>query len=258
MSRVAISRYGHENKPDDGTGGAVIVRKIRRIFSGLSKRYGIARYQRFVPPDEASRDLFTGGRPPAPGLVIARGFDLPNEPPPPGDGQHILFLGRIDVEEKGLDLLLAAVAEAMPGLPVVLAGAGSRAEERKLVDLLGQTCGPVAWVGHVCCPARDALLRDCAFAVLPSRRVTAGRSAVEAMTWGKPVVHFDLPALRWMGDEAAIGVPAFDVGALSTAIRGLTSDDGRRASMGRAARQTAERYARTVSPNVTRISQTGD
>lgn len=214
-----------------------------KIPFGFVKRQGLAPCQRFIVLNEADRDLVTRGRRDVSGTVIPNGVDLPDEPPPPGQGQYILFLGRIDVDQKGLDLLLAAIAVAKPGLPVLVAGAGRPTEERKLVRLLQQTCGPVARVGHVSGPAKEALLRDCAFLVLPSRHETFGLSALEAMAWGKPVVHFDLPRLRWMGSEAAIGVPAFDVDSLAAAIRRLATDDVQRASMGRAARKTAERYS---------------
>jgi phosphatidylinositol alpha-mannosyltransferase len=223
---------------------ADMTRRYKIPFSFI-ERQGLARYQRFIVLNEADRDLVTRGRHDVSCTVIPNGVDLPEELPPAGAGQHILFLGRIDVDQKGLDLLLAAIAVAKPELPVLVAGAGRRPEERKLVRLLGHTCGPVAWVGHVSGPAKDALLRDCAFVVLPSRYETFNLSALEAMAWGKPVVHFDLPQLRWMGIEAAIGVPAFDVDSLAVAIRALATDDVQRASMGRAARQTAERYSRS-------------
>ncbi len=214
-----------------------------KIPLGFYERQGLARYRRFIVMNEADRDLVTRGRHDVSCAVIPNGVDLPDEPPPPGEGRHILFLGRIDVEQKGLDFLLAAIAKGQPGLPVMLAGAGCPAEESKLVRLLRQARGPVARVGHVSGPAKEALLRDCAFLVLPSRYETFGLSALEAMAWGKPVVHFDLPRLQWMGNEAAIGVPAFDVGSLAVAIRELATDDVRRMSMGRAARKTAERYS---------------
>jgi phosphatidylinositol alpha-mannosyltransferase len=215
------------------------------IPSGFIERQGLARYQRVIVSNEADGDLITRGRRDVSCTVIPHGVDLPDEPPPPGAGQHILFLGRIDVDQKGLDLLLAAVALAKPELPVLVAGAGRPTEERKLVGLIEQTRGPVARIGHVSGPAKDALLRDCAFMVLPSRYETFGLSALEAMAWGKPVVHFNLPRLQWMGDEAAIGVPALDVESLAAAIRGLATDDVQRASMGRAARGTAERHSWT-------------
>src|SRR5580698_2433449 len=95
-----------------------------------------------------------------PGLT---GRVVSEDSPGPGHGRYVLFLGRVDVHRAGLDLLLAAVSLAPPPLPVIVAGTGRRAERRKLVRLLGQTSGPVAWVGDVAAPARSSLLRQCAF-----------------------------------------------------------------------------------------------
>ena len=155
--------------------------------------------------------------------------------PAPGEGRYALFLGRVDVYRAGLDLLLAAVDLAPPPLTVILAGTGRRAERRKLVRLLGQTCGPVAWVGDVAAPARRILMQQCAFLVEPSRSGGTGRSVLEAMACGKPVVCFDLPGARWPGNEAAIRVPTADVTALAVAITTLSTDDALRARMGDAA-----------------------
>ena len=155
--------------------------------------------------------------------------------PAPGEGRYALFLGRVDVYRAGLDLLLAAVDLAPPPLPVIVAGTGRRAERRKLVRLLGQTRGPVSWVGDVAAPARNILLQQCAFLVDPARSGGTGRSVLEAMACGKPVVLFDLPGARWPGNEAAIRVPAADVAALAVAITTLSADGALRARMERAA-----------------------
>ena len=155
--------------------------------------------------------------------------------PASGEGRYVLFLGRVDVYRAGLDLLLAAVSLAPPPLPVIVAGTGRRAERRKLVRLLGQTSGPVAWVGDVAAPARSALLRDCAFLVDPARSGGTGRSVLEAMAWGKPVILFDLPDARCPANEAAIRVPAADVTALAVAITTLSTDGALRARMEHAA-----------------------
>jgi glycosyltransferase involved in cell wall biosynthesis len=145
----------------------------------------------------------------------------------PGEDRYVLFLGRVDVYRAGLDLLLAAVNLAPPPLPVIVAGTGRRAERRKLARLLGQTSGPVAWVGDVPAPARSILLRQCAFLVDPARSGGTGRSVLEARAWGKPVILFDLPGARRPGNEAVIRVPAADVRALADAITALSTDDGR-------------------------------
>src|ERR1019366_3750593 len=168
---------------------------FRLLLAGAARRITHDMWiESFIPPFSTSFIPLVTTRPVI--SLVRNGVDLPDEPPPPGEGQHILVLGRIDVNQKGLDLLLAAIALAKPRLPVLVAGAGCPAEERKLFRLIEQTCGPVARVGQVSGPAKEALLRDCAFLVLPSRYETFGLSALEAMAWGKPVVHFDLPRLR--------------------------------------------------------------
>ena len=66
-----------------------------------------------------------------------------------GSGEHILFLGRVQIWEKGLDLLLAAYARSGLDMPLLIAGAGTRGEERSW-----QRCSPrhgarARWLGQV-------------------------------------------------------------------------------------------------------------
>ena len=135
-----------------------------------------------------------------------------------GRGEHILFLGRIDIREKGLDLLLAAYEKERAGHAV--AGRGSSApgaRSDKLAALLAATSGDVRWLGHVTGQHKQQLLEDSAFVVLPSRYESFGLAALEGMAYGKPVVHFDLPSLRWMDGD--VRVPPFDVSALAAEMR---------------------------------------
>ncbi len=159
-----------------------------------------------------------------------------------GFGKHILFLGRIDIKEKGLDLLLAAYQRSGLSMPLLIAGSGTRREERKLGDLLAVTGGNVRWVGQVNGPDKQELLEGSAFVVLPSRQETFGLAALEGMSYGKPVVHFDLPALRWMSGD--VRVPPFDVSALAGEIHHLAADEAARRELGRTAHAAAQRYRR--------------
>ena len=98
-------------------------------------------------------------------------------------------------------------------MPLLVAGSGIRREERKFAALLAATGGDVRWVGHVTGQQKQELLERSAFVMLPSRHEAFGLAALEGMSYGKPVVHFDLPALRWMDGD--VRVPPFDVGALA-------------------------------------------
>ena len=87
---------------------------------------------------------------------------------------------------------------------------------------------------------KQQLLEECAFLVLPSRYESFGLSALEAMSYGKPVVHFDLPYLRWI--EGDVRVPPFDVSALAAEMRALAADEAVRRELGRTALAAAQRY----------------
>ncbi len=159
-----------------------------------------------------------------------------------GHGEHILYLGRVQVWEKGLDLLLAAYASSRAGLPLVIAGAGTKREERQLTALLAAAGPGVRWVGPVTGERKDALLRSSALVVMPSRSEAFGIAGLEGMAYGKPVVHFGLPTLDWMSGD--VSVPPFDTGALAAALAELAADQGRRAGLGRAARTAARQFGR--------------
>jgi glycosyltransferase involved in cell wall biosynthesis len=158
-----------------------------------------------------------------------------------GSGEHILFLGRIDVWKKGLDLLLDAYGRSGLSVPLLIAGAGVPSEERKLSRLISGVDGNVRWIGHVAGQAKQELLDRSAFVVVPSRYETFGLVALEAMSRGKPVVHFDLPTLGWMDGD--VSVRPYDTGALATQMRALAGDEAARRELGRTAHATAQRYS---------------
>jgi glycosyltransferase involved in cell wall biosynthesis len=159
-----------------------------------------------------------------------------------GVGEYILFLGRIDVWKKGLDLLLDAYEKSGVTIPLIIAGAGVPREERRLAGLVSHMGGRVRWVGHVAGPTKRDMLDRSAFLMLPSRHETFGLVALEAMARGKPVLHFDLPTLGWMDGD--VRVPPYDIDALATQMRNLADDEATRRELGRTAHATAQRYSR--------------
>lgn len=159
-----------------------------------------------------------------------------------GRGEHILFLGRIDIREKGLDLLLAAYERSGLTMPLLVAGSGTRREERRFEALLSTASGDVRWLGHVAGQRKQELMKGSAFVVLPSRHETFPLVVLEGMACGKPVMHFDLPTLRWM--EGDVRVPSFDVDAFAGAMRRLADDETVRRELGRTAQVAAQRYGR--------------
>jgi phosphatidylinositol alpha-mannosyltransferase len=223
-------------------GGADMARKYRLPFA-IVEHWGLGLYRHFIVLNETDRAAVRRWSERATCALIPNGATRPRvEQSTFGRGDHILFLGRIDVRQKGLDLLLAAVREDPPPLPLVIAGSGTRHEERILRELLKPVHQHVRLAGRVCGAEKDDLLRNCAFVVVPSRFETFSLSALEAMTYGKPVVCFDLPQLDWIAADCGVRVPPFDIRALSAAMRTLSTQPERRSALGRRAYALSRDY----------------
>lgn len=225
--------------------GEEMWRRYRLPFF-LIERFGLRFYRDVVVLNPADRARVSGCNPAAEVRVIPNGMDLPEV----DDGvlehhEHVLFLGRIDIREKGLDLLLSAYERSGLAMPLLIAGVGTRREERKLLALLAATSGDVRWLGYVSGQQKRELLERSAFVVLPSRYESFGLAALEGMSYGKPVVHFDLASLGWMDGD--VRVPAFDVSALAAQMAELADHEKARLDLGRAAQAAARRYRRDVT-----------
>ncbi|GAA1973332.1 glycosyltransferase [Kitasatospora viridis] len=232
---------------DQVRAGRVMWHKYHLPFF-LAERLSFRCYRDLVALNEADAAELRRYSPRARVHVIANGVeDRPEPVQPVGGGDFILYLGRIDTWQKGLDLLLPAYRQAAPALPLVLAGSGTEGEERQLRRLLAlHGRDDVTWLGHVGEEHKDRIMRESAFMVMPSRHETFGLVALESMAYGKPVLHFDLPCLRWMNGEGDLSVPAFDVAALAGGIRHLVEDGADRARLGRAAHLASRRLSWTV------------
>ncbi|MEJ2870564.1 glycosyltransferase family 4 protein [Actinomycetospora sp. OC33-EN08] len=220
--------------------GADMARRYHLPFEAVERR-GLALYRHFVVLNDVDAALVASSSPAATVAVVPNGIDLPDATTP-AVGNGLLFLGRVDVRQKGLDLLLEALPD---GGSLEIAGSGTPAEEARLAALVGDD-PRVRRLGRVDGEAKDAALRRCAVMVVPSRYETFCLTALEAMAHGRPVVHFDLDRLGWIGD-GGLAVPAFSVPALRAALADLLADPDRRAALGAAARVRSLDYDRRIT-----------
>jgi glycosyltransferase involved in cell wall biosynthesis len=222
--------------------GEVMWRKYHLPFF-LVERLGFRCYPHLVVMNEADAAAVRRLSPKASVQVIENGVERQYvDEDRLGEGNHILFMGRIDTWSKGLDLLVAASAQGSLSIPLLLAGSGAAPEEKKLKALLAGQGRQVRWLGHVSGERKQNLLKNSAFIVLPSRHETFGLAALEGMSYGKPVLHFDLPGLRWMRGSGGVDVPPFDVDLLADRMRRLAADAQWRRRLGREAYRGAQRH----------------
>jgi glycosyltransferase involved in cell wall biosynthesis len=206
------------------------------------ERLGLRLYRSVVTLNDADASLVRRHSPNATVHVIPNGVERRRlNAARLGQGEHILFLGRIDLNCKGLDLLLAAYARAAPPMPLLVAGSGPPQQERRLEAMLATAGEGVRWLGHVGDEIKQDLLDRSAFLVMPSRNESFGIAALEAMSCGKPILHFDLPSLGWMGG-GDVAVPPFDVDLFAANMRELATDAELRRRLGRQSYLSSERY----------------
>jgi glycosyltransferase involved in cell wall biosynthesis len=147
---------------------------------------------------------------------------------------YILFLGRLDIYQKGIDTLLSAYAKSGVGLPLKIVGDG---KDRTKVERLSS--GVARVVGRM---SRNDALSGCAFVVMPSRFESWGMVAIEAGAMGKAVLATDIPGLNEAVVDGDTGLLVSGADGLSAGIRLLTENNELRHRLGRNGRIRAKDF----------------
>lgn len=143
-----------------------------------------------------------------------------------GGEKFILFIGRLDINQKGIDLLLDAYGKVANSVKqdLIIAGHGSITEVEKIKKIINmhKISDRVTLAGKISGNVKLEMFANADFLVLPSRFEGQGMTFLEAINCGKTVVCFDIPDLSWMEKSIAEKVPAFSVDKLASAIQKLS------------------------------------
>ncbi|MHB9756156.1 glycosyltransferase [Streptomyces sp. BYX5S] len=213
----------------------------RRWWSGV---------ERFFCISAAQRDLLVSSGMPADLLTVKHNFVPDPGARREGDGEQLLYLGRL-AEAKGVRVLMAAwdmvAAQGGVGVPLVLAGAGPLERE---VRAWAQGRDDVRFVGLLePDEVRKAVARSVAVVAPSLAPETFGLVVAEAMAAGVPAVASGHGAFVELVDDGATGLlhrPG-ERTSLASCLRGIAEEPGRNREMGLAARR---RYERGFSPAV--------
>jgi glycosyltransferase involved in cell wall biosynthesis len=227
--------------------GQSMAKKYKLPFHWI-ERIGLKTYRFGIAVSEPIRSELLAANPRMQAEVIPNGVDpelisqvVHNE------GRHILFLGRISIQHKGLDLLLSAFHQASQksAVPLVIAGAGLASDEtllkRRIKELgLGSR---IELLGKVSGEQKAQAFRGAMFMVMPSRFEGFPLTLLEAFCWQLPVVLYSIPELDWLPESCCVKVKPFDVEGLANAMLLLAGDENRRRRMG----ETAKSWVRQFS-----------
>ena len=163
---------------------------------------------------------------------------------------YILFFGRMDTYNKGIDVLLPAFARlkpAHPGVRLVLAGRGTEARLNELTSIsrsLGISDG-VELTGPVSEAEKWNLYAGALFTCQPSRYEGWGIAAIESGAAGKAVIGTEVPGLvdAIRPGRTGLLVPAEDPEALAGAMNRLLLNARMRADLGKNGRAWAANFS---------------
>jgi glycogen synthase len=163
------------------------------------------------------------------------------------EGDYLLYFGRIDWFQKGLDTLLEAfrqLTRTRPSLQLKVAGRGKDMDRlRTAVQDFGLDRN-VQLLGAVTDDERNELFRGALALLMPSRFEGFGMVAAEGMAAGVPVVAAASGSLPEVigGEGGGVLVPPREPAALAAAVEALLSQPGTRERLSRSARESAERF----------------
>jgi glycogen synthase len=209
------------------------------------ERLGVRSHRRLIAVSAGTAEKLHRLNPAARVDVIGNGVEQAMFEPGPQPGRDVVFLGRLELHGKGLDLLLEAWAAVCSQVreDLVIAG-GGQGEARVHRHVRGLGLGSrVRFVGWRSGVDKVTFLNEARLVVVPSRHETFGLVALEALATATPVLAFDIPSLREvLPPDVGWTVPAFDVDALASRLRTLLRDPGALAEAGARGRRFARTY----------------
>jgi glycosyltransferase involved in cell wall biosynthesis len=154
------------------------------------------------------------------------------------DGGYLLYVGRMEINNKGLDTLAQDLREG-GGHRLVVAGRGR--EERKFREMVSGL--DVDFKGFVSEQEKKELLRRCSALVLPSRFEGWGIVVLEAAACGKPVIVSDIIELDYaVGGGFGLSFAKGDSLDLASVMDRVMGEPALRDELGKRAREFARRY----------------
>lgn len=229
---TARERWGPALAPALSALEKTMIRRARRLTATSTATYQLLRT--IVDPSVPIDLVYAG--------VPDELFRLPRAP----EG-YLLYFGRLDVIQKGLDTLLQAVAILTSKRPEVEMRIAGRGKDMDRVASMARELGierNVRLLGAVDEAERQRLFAGAAVQLMPSRFEGFGMVAAEAMAAGVPLVAAASGSLPEVVDPPRGGVlvPAGDAPALAAGVERLLDDAAARERLSSSARVSAERF----------------
>ncbi len=223
-------------------------RKYKLPFP-LIESIGLKTYNNFIVLSENAKNQILDKNKDANILLTTNGVDIPEnlEPYSKRDQSYLLFIGRIEVNQKGLDILLSAYKKVLKTYSVKLkiAGTGSPNEVETLNDLI-KVNGlekNVELLGRVGGVEKSETISHSTVIIVSSRFETFSIAALEAISYGIPLVCFDIKGMSWIPKEMVERAKSFSDISLAEKISKLLDNRVLRSNISKLQIDKSKKYA---------------
>ncbi len=194
-----------------------MLRKYKIPFH-LVENLGIKAYRNFIVLTEETEKKIKKLNSQARVEVIPNGVSFPcvnNQ----SVKKHFLFIGRIEINQKGLDLLLDAYKsiEIKTDYSLAIVGRGNSSEEKKLMEMIYRLglSERVKFFGRLEDDEKLKMFQEAISVIIPSRFETFSLVALESLSQNVPVISFNIEGLKWLPPDFSIKAKPFDVSSLA-------------------------------------------
>lgn len=124
------------------------------------------------------------------------------------DSKIVSFTGRIQVDSKGLDYLCDVASYLKKGIVIEIAGGGHKTEEKTFKRLIRKknVSDRIRWVGSLSGEELMDHYQKSSVFIMCSRFEGFPLVAAEAMSFGLPIIAFDIPSLKEATLNGAFGI----------------------------------------------------
>jgi glycosyltransferase involved in cell wall biosynthesis len=178
----------------------------------LLERFGLHFYRYFLPTSRSQASKIKKINPKAITKLTGQGVDAKYFKIKKKRARFILYLGRLDINQKGIDLLLEAYSKAESKIryPLILAGHGPDESKIKKMIKRYKLTKKVHLLGGIKVKNKLKTFSQAHFFVVSSRHEGFCIAALEAIATGLPVVAFDIPGISWIPEEISLKAKPFD------------------------------------------------
>ncbi len=201
--------------------------KIYRLPFNLIEKFGFKFYKYALPFTNDMEKKMKSINPKIISKTIPNGVNKKYFAIKRKKSKHILYLGRFDIHQKGIDLLLKSFSRVISEIkyPLLLAGYGPDEEKIKSKIKNLNLSKYVKVFGRVKGNAKQKILAEAAFVAFPSRSEGFSLVSLEAIASGLPLVSFNIPSLSWANKNVALKANAFDTEGYSKLLLKASEKD---------------------------------